>query len=104
MQKLIILITLMIGINSFAQNPKEKPPIPAIHVNSLDLKITIKFGKEHFSFIEKSKILNNREYLIMNRTKTEKRPNLYKYKKNNEGNDIPNYGFKGINTNIYIYI
>ena len=100
MKKIIILLTLIIGFNSFGQNPKESPSIPAIHVNSLDLKVTIKSGKEFFSFIEKDKVLKNREYLIMVREVEKSKAHLYDG--NDEGNDIRNYGFKGISTHIYL--
>ena len=101
MKKAIILILLIIGINSFSQNAGEKPLIPAIHVNSLDLNTTIKSGKEFFSFIEQKKTLENREYLILVRKKKEKSKS-YEYQKNNEGNDIPNYGLKGVSTSTYL--
>ncbi len=99
MKKIIkTILLLVINIISFGQTPI-KPIIP---INSLELQSTIKLGKELYSFIEEDKNLRNGEYIIMVRKERDISLSSYQNQNNNEGNDIPNYGFKGISTNIYI--
>ncbi len=102
MKKTITLILLALYINSFGQKLMVKPPIPITPISSLELKTSIKLGKELSFLIKEKKTIRNGEYIVMVRKKKEKKSIPYKYIKNNEGNDTPNYGLKGIGTNIYL--
>ncbi len=102
MKKILLVIVLMLCINVFGQKHKEIVQMPAIYVNSLNLRTTIKSGKEFFSFIKKSNVLINSEYLIMIRKRKVKKPQPYRSMKIIECDVLLNYGFKGISTHIYL--